>query len=193
MSNKWEVIKHTIEQRRSVFPPAYNNQVVPKEIISQILEAANWAPTHKLIQPWRFIVLLGKARLRLGKALLQHYDQSTPENHRLEKKRQKLIRNPLKASALIGICMQPDPAGKVPEWEDLAATACAVENMWLAATALGVSGYWSTPNAMEVLQEFFNLTEGQKCLGLFYLGYSDETPQIPNRTMWQEKVSWVED
>lgn len=32
----------------------------------------------------------------------------------------------------------------VPLWEEHAAVACAVQNMWLAATAAGVSGYWTS-------------------------------------------------
>lgn len=33
---------------------------------------------------------------------------------------------------------------EVPEWEEVAAVACAAQNMQLVATALGVAGYWSS-------------------------------------------------
>ncbi|MCB0688444.1 MAG: nitroreductase family protein, partial [Saprospiraceae bacterium] len=98
--------------------------------------------------------------------------------------------NPMRSSAIIAIGMQTDLSRKVPEWEDLAATACAVQNLWLAATALGVSGYWSTPGSLDELSDFVGLEEGQKCLGLFYLGYASEYPDAPNRSPWDEKVQW---
>lgn len=31
-----------------------------------------------------------------------------------------------------------------PEWEEMCAVACAVQNMYLMATSLGVAGYWSS-------------------------------------------------
>jgi len=42
----------------------------------------------------------------------------------------------------IAICMQRHH--EVPEWEEVAAVACAAQNMQLVATALGVAGYWSS-------------------------------------------------
>ena len=49
-------INHLIKNRRSVFPNLYTGEPVPKEVIDQMLENANWAPTHKFTEPWRFTV-----------------------------------------------------------------------------------------------------------------------------------------
>jgi nitroreductase len=38
----------------------------------------------------------------------------------------------------------PLPSPQLPEWEEVSAVACAVQNMWLAGTAAGVHGYWSS-------------------------------------------------
>jgi hypothetical protein len=46
-----------IAKRRSIFPRDFSGEEVPREVIQQLLEAANWAPTHKKTQPWRFVVL----------------------------------------------------------------------------------------------------------------------------------------
>ena len=47
------------------------------------------------------------------------------------------------ASCLIAICLRRQPRN--PEWEEVAAVACAVQNLHLMATALpGVCGYWSS-------------------------------------------------
>ena len=42
---------------------------VPDELISILLELATWAPNHKRTWPWRFTVITGDARYRLGEAL----------------------------------------------------------------------------------------------------------------------------
>ena len=43
-----------IKNRRSVFPQQYNTKPITRDTILQVLEAANWAPTHKKTEPWRF-------------------------------------------------------------------------------------------------------------------------------------------
>ena len=48
-----------IAKRRSIFHVKYNDKPIDKETLDKILEAANWAPTHKQLEPWRFKVLLG--------------------------------------------------------------------------------------------------------------------------------------
>ena len=61
-------------------------------------------------------------------------------------------------------------SGKVPQWEELAATAMAVQNMYLTCTAHEVGCYWSTPKEAEYLKDFLKLEDNQMCLGLFYMG-----------------------
>ena len=46
-----------IKSRRSFFPEKFvAGEDVPKAVINNILEAANWAPTHGNTEPWRFVV-----------------------------------------------------------------------------------------------------------------------------------------
>ena len=47
--------------RRSIYPRQFNGKPIPKSVLETALEAANWAPTHKRTQPWRFIVHSGKS------------------------------------------------------------------------------------------------------------------------------------
>ena len=188
-----KLVLETIRNRLSIFPPSFTDLPVSRQDIERMLEAANYAPTHKLTQPWRFIVLTGEARNNLAKCLLSDYEKKTPSHLQLEKKRKKLMVNPIRASAIIAICMERDPERRIPEWEELAATACAVENLWLAATAMGIGGYWSTPSSTDALEDFFQLSEGQSCLGLFYLGHYQQTPLPVNRGSWEQKVQWRED
>ena len=88
--------------------------------------------------------------------------------------------------------MQRDPRERVPEWEEVAATAMAVQNLWLAATSIGVVGYWSSPNYIKYVGDFFDFAQGENCLGFFYLGYTD-LPLIEGKRMpIGDKVAWYD-
>jgi hypothetical protein len=52
-----EQVAALIAGRRAVFPKDMNGQAVSRGEIEQLLAAANWAPTHKKTQPWRFVVM----------------------------------------------------------------------------------------------------------------------------------------
>jgi nitroreductase len=67
----------------------------------------------------------------------------------------------------------------------------AVQNMWLTCTALGIGSYWSTPAATSRMQKFLHLPEDEKCLGLFYMGYSDVPLPEGKRQSIEDKVIWL--
>ena len=169
-----------IRKRRSVFPKTYNSKPISREIVEEILENANWAPTHKLTEPWRCKVIMGNGLLRLGNFLSSNYKENTAKDIFSEIKYSKLKNNLLKAACIIAICMKRDEEERIPEWEEIAAVACAVQNMYLTCTAHGIGCYWSTPKPALEAEEFFGLQRGERCLGLFYMGYYD-MPDIPGK------------
>lgn len=185
-----ELVSELMRKRRSVFPKTYNQKPILKEIIEQMLENANWAPTHRLTEPWRFRVFMGDALQRLGDYLGDFYRNSVPPDEFSEAKFNKSKESPAQSACVIAICMERDATGSVPEWEELAAVACAVQNMWLTCTAYGIGSYWSTPKAALEGDEFFELKTGERCLGLFYMGYHD-LPELPGkRSPVSEKTTW---
>ena len=187
-----EDISKLIRKRRSIFPKTYIDKPIPKEIIEEVLENANWAPNHKLTEPWRFKVLRGKALERLRDWQLNWYITNVPKEKQTEKKLKKLRNNPLKAGAMIAIVMQRDAKESLPEWEEIAAVACAVQNMWLTTTAHNIGAYWSSPGFIKHIGGFLGLQEGEKCLGFFYMGYH-EMPEIAGkRKPIADKVEWLE-
>ncbi len=179
-----------IQKRRSVFPSTYIAKPIAKADIEKILEAANWAPTHKKTEPWRFKVLQGESQVRLGNFLSNKYQEVDPNPKQIKIK--KLLENPAKAGALIAICMQRDANERVPEWEEIAATAMAVQNMWLCCTEMGIGSYWSSPGLIKYMDEFFDLKEGERCLGFFYMGYSETDSVTVTRLPIEEKVVWMD-
>lgn len=185
-------ISELIKKRRSIFPPMYNDVEISKETIEQVLENANFAPTHKLTEPWRFKILRGSARGRLAAFLVEDYKAHTPIEQQTEKKLRKMADNPLLSNCVIVICMKRHQ-DTVPEWEEIAAVAMAVQNMWLTCTSLGIGSYWSTPAAIERLDEPLGLAHDERCLGLFYMGYSDVVLPERKRNPIADKVEWIED
>jgi len=184
------MIVDTIQSRRAVFPAQYNNQIISKEEIETVLEAAHWAPTHKRTEPWRFKVLQGESQKQLGRFLAEKYKE-TVENFS-EFKYNKLQNNPVKAGCIIAICMQRDPNESIPEWEEIAATAMAVQNMWLTAHEMKIGAYWSSPRLIKYMDSFFDLIEGERCLGFFYLGkYDGELPLGERKSKIEDLTTWL--
>ena len=183
------MIEELIRQRRSIYPKQYNAKPVEREVIVRLLQASVHAPTHKRTEPWRFKVLRGDSLRRLGEFLQAKYLETEESPKQFKSK--KLLENPLRAGAIIAICMQRDPLQRLPEWEEIAATSMAVQNMWLTATELGLGAYWSSPGLIRHMGEFFDLAEGERCLGFFYLGYYDESSEEVPRVDAESRTEWL--
>ena len=185
-------ITRLIQQRRSVFPAVYiPGKTIERDLLEQVLENANWAPNHKLTQPWRFQVFHSEeSRRELGQYLGDFYQNNTDKGQISEVKYKKMLENPVRAGAVIAIIMQREAAESLPEFEEIAAVAMAVQNMWLTCAAAGLGAYWSSPSAILKADAFLGLEPGQRCLGLFYMGWSD-APEIPGkRDDIGPKVTW---
>jgi len=184
-----EVLKN-IQLRRAEFQANFTDQEVSREDILTILEAANAAPTHKRTQPWRFVVFRNEGLIRLGEELARIYKSVTPSEKYTEVTEQNMAKKATDSKAAIAIIV--NYTGELPEWEELAATACAVENMWLAASSIGIGGYWATPGLINHIGSFLNLEENQRCIGFFYLGHHESEPREPVRNPIAEKIRWEE-
>ncbi|HET8839717.1 MAG TPA: nitroreductase [Flavobacteriaceae bacterium] len=184
-------LSEIIEKRRAVFPDQHNDRPIEKEILQEILSAANWAPTHKRTEPWRFKVFQGKSKLDLGKFIAEKYKETAPKFSKF--KYEKTEKKFQKSTCVIAICCQFDQKKSLPEWEEIAATAMAVQNMWLKCTELGIGCYWSSPETRKFFGEFTELSEGEECLGFFYMGYFDGVlPEGKRNSSIAEKIQWME-
>ncbi len=189
-----EEITRLIRHRRSVFPAQYSGELIKKEIIEEILENANWAPTHKLSEPWRFTVFSGPGLKTLGDYMSEIYKEEAEKNNSFDiKKFEKLKNKPLKASHVISIGMKRDEMKRLPEIEEIEAVACAVQNMYLTATAHGVGCYWGSGGItyFESAKQFFGLKADDKLLGFLYLGIPKSELPSGKRKNIEDKVNWV--
>lgn len=183
------MISETIKNRRAVFHAQYNNENITQEEVLNILEAANWAPTHKRTEPWRFKVFHGESQVGLGKFMAETYKKTAEKFS--ENTFNKFLDHSVKAKCVIAICFQRDPRESLPEWEEIAATSMAVQNMWLAASEMKIGAYWSSPGIIKYMDQLINLKDGERCIGLFYMGkYDGELPEGTRKTSIEEKTEW---
>ena len=178
----------TIEERRSIFPKQFNNRTIKNKDLKLILKAANFAPTHKKTEPWRFKVLQNVFKNEFGKFLSEKYKTTTTKFS--EYKYENINNNIKRSSAIILICMQRDPLNSIPEWEEIASVSMAVQNMWLMSTELNIGSYWSSSKLIDYVHEFIKLKKGEKCLGIYYMGYYDNKVKRRVPGSYEDKVSW---
>ncbi|GAA4342289.1 nitroreductase [Flaviaesturariibacter amylovorans] len=193
MSFPIDDINRLIRERRSVFPKQYDpNTSVDEAVIKQVLENATWAPSHGNLQPWKFVVFTGDGRQKLAEFQSELYKTEAGDNCK-PATYEGLRANPLKAAAVIALCLKRDPNKKFPEIEEIAAVSAAVQNMYLTVTAYGLGGYWTTGGVTykESAKSFFGLGPDDTLMGFFYIGAVAAPSPAKERAPLEEKIEWV--
>jgi len=138
--------------------------------LEKILAAAARAPDHGKMQPWRFLVIEGPARERLGELMAQSLLRREPDAPaaKLDAERKKALRSPL--VVVVAAAVKENP--KVPGVEQIVAAGAACQSMLLAAHALGFGGFWRTgPVAYDgEVKRALGFAEGDAIVGIIYLG-----------------------
>jgi nitroreductase len=130
--------------RRTVFK--YQDAPVPEDVLDRALEAARWAPNHKLTEPWRFVIVGPETRLKLAPTAERLARQKAEKQGReatdelIDKQVKKLTGLP----ALIVVLNKKSPDDAFLEREDYAASCCALHNLTLSLHADGFASQWGT-------------------------------------------------
>ena len=185
-------ITSIIQNRRSIIPNMFTDGRIEKEDIIKLINNAHAAPNHKKTRPWRWQIFTGDGRVKLSHYLAEYYLKNTPQEKQSDIQLKKASEKPLQSPCSIAIIMHSEPEAALPEWEEVAAVACAVQNLWLSASAAGYGGFWSTPKAMLEATDFLGLKENERCLGVFYLGIPAITPPPYDRGNPEDHIKWVE-
>lgn len=180
-----------IKSRRSI--GLVKDEVPPRRHIEKMLEAATWAPNHYKTEPWRFFVISGEGRRRLGYLL-----RNIAENMSSQLDLEKYEKAPLRAPVIIAVAveLQPPNDNKIKEIEQIAAVSCAIQNMMLVAQKYGLATIWRTGHIMyqREVNQFFDLDERFLMLGFVYVGYPKDTNKniIGARTHFSQKTTWID-
>ena len=165
---------------------------VPRELIEKLLDAAVQAPNHYKVRPWRFVVLMGKARERLGEVMAASLLERQPDFP--QEAFDKARTTPLQAPVVIAIGVEKPSEPKVLEIENVCAVAAATENLLLAAYALGLGAKWRTGEWARdrKVKEFLGFEPDQAIVGFIYVGYPEFVAQYPPRPSFEDRTVWME-
>jgi nitroreductase len=111
-------------------------------MIEQILAAGLRAADHGRLRPWKFLVVRGEARHRLGELLADGLKLRNPEAgaELLEAERSKPLRAPVIVIVMAMIRDHPS----IPDIEQIVSAGGAAQNLLVASHALGLGGFWRT-------------------------------------------------
>ncbi|MGE7765231.1 5,6-dimethylbenzimidazole synthase [Peribacillus sp. NPDC096540] len=186
----------TNDEQAAVYKAIYNRRdirsflpdPISKEILQRILDAAHHAPSVGFMQPWSFIVVssqeiknrLAWAADKERRALAIHYEGGK-ENKFLSLKVEGLKEAPYT------ICVTCDPTrggshvlgrNSIPE-TDILSTACAIQNMWLAAYAEGLAMGWVSFYKKNDIRDILDIPPHVEPIALMSVGYTDQYPDKP--------------
>jgi nitroreductase len=181
-----------IRGRRSV--PRLRPDPVSRELVTSLLDAAVWAPNHRVTEPWRFFVLEGESKRRFAEIRrdARRRAMPNPDAPEVQGALDKVYRDTTETPLIIAVTshMVEDP--EVRE-EDIWATYGAAYAFMLGAWAEGLGTYFRTGAIRDdaVLRRLLNLPDDRRVIGILYAGYPVEVP-TRRRTPASEKTVWLE-
>lgn len=141
-----------------------------KETLQKIFDAAIRVPDHARLKPWRFLLIEGDARLKLGELFVDATREVNPDvtEEVLQKVRGKSLRAPLIVIVIAAISEH----SKVPRIEQQLSAGCAAQNILLASHALDYAGIWRTGSMAynKTVHRGLGMAGHEEIVGFIYLG-----------------------
>ncbi len=180
-----------IRTRRSV--NRVTSRLIPKAEITDLLDAAMWAPNHHFTEPWRFHVIANDERTKMSEfvadAMKREAETRGGVNEAaIAKVRGALTRAPLVVAVTVGHSNDP-----VTNLEDYAAACCAIQNLLLAAWSRGIASKWRTGDMSEspAAKAYLGVRPNDRIVGFIYLGYPAADFVISGRERNRDCISWL--
>ncbi|MBB4039984.1 nitroreductase [Microvirga flocculans] len=176
-------------QRRSV-PPRWLGEPGPSEQeIETLLKVASRVPDHGKLAPWRFILIQGEARQRLGEVLAKAFQADNPDagSEKVAAERERFSSAPL----VVAVVSRVVPHVKIPDWEQVLSAGAACMNLLNGATALGYGASWLTGWAAfdRRVLDALGLEPGERIAGFVHIGSAKETPTDRDRPRLDDIVT----
>ena len=185
-----DLIKH----RRNVKTNFFTGEFIQDDLVSTILPAYNWAPTHGYTEPWRFVVFSANSLKELANFQADLYKASTPVNLYKELKYAKLKSNPLLASHVIALVVCKSVNTTIPLIEEVVATSCAVQNTLLSAASNNITVHWTSGRVTykPEMKSYLGFEDKDQVLGFFDLGIAPTEINKEGRRISsiEEKIIW---
>lgn len=152
-----------ITSRRSI--KGFKADPVSEEQLYSWLEAASYAPNHRMNEPWEVLVVGPDTRAKL--------------KHKTDFGNAPVVIAILSKSA----------ATPFERDENVMASACFAQNLLLAAHGEGVGAYWASLGALPHNREILGVPQDYDVIGLFGIGYPAEVPAAKPRTPIRTKMT----
>lgn len=193
-----------IVTRRSI--RKYKQKMVSREVIEQVLKAGMLAPSSKNRQPWKFVVVTGKAKEDMAEVFRKGIEREKRDpflvdsvkyiggaEYTLEIMRQAPVVIFVANTLGVGFEQELTIDERVSEICNSQSIGAAIENMTLTAVQLGLGSLWicDTYFAQKELNEWLD-TDGVLCAALA-VGYADEMPLARPRKKIEDVVEWRSD
>ncbi|NQX44245.1 nitroreductase [Paenibacillus tritici] len=155
----------TIQTRRTI--KAFKPDPIPENELNTWLEAASYAPNHRMNEPWELLFIGPETRAAL--------------NHKTDFGG---------APVLIGVVSKP-AASVVEREENIMAVSCYIQNFMLAAHEAGAGVFWSSLGGTARGHEVLGIPGEQDVIAVLAVGYPQEIPAAKERTPITDKISYL--
>ena len=164
-----------LDDRRSI-PSRQLGEPGPKpDECDALLRAASRVPDHGKLVPWRFVLVRGDARRRLGELLVAVNSRKNPDvaPAALDKDRDRFNHAPLIVTVVGRV---DEHHAKIPAQEQLLAAGCVAYNLLLGAQALGYGAQWLTGWAAydADIGAALGLAANERIIGFVHIGTARE-------------------
>ena len=177
-----------LRTRRSVAPLAMTGPAPTPAQLETMLAAAARVPDHGKLAPWRFVVIEGEARNRLGEVAAEIFRADNPDADadRLALERGRFARAPL----VVAVVSRAGPHVKIPVWEQELSAGAACMNFVVAANALGFVTSWITEWTAyhRGFLDRLGLAPHERIAGFIYVGHG-QPPEDRVRPVMSEIVT----
>lgn len=166
-----------LSKRRSNLVKLMKSPGPDESELDTILKIGARVPDHRKLAPWRFIVIDGAARGRLGDNLAEIFEMKNPKlpKDRVEFERERFKRAPL----VIAVISSPvDCPRGTPKWEQELSAGAVCFNLCLAAQSLGYGAQWLTEwYAFDAdFSKKIGLESSERIAGYIYVGTVTDPP-----------------
>lgn len=193
MNDQTRTLIDIIHARRSYPLPDVSPEPIDLADVREMLDAANWSPSHGMTEPWRFCVFSGAGRLALGRCFAEAYRAVVPLERQTQAAEQAQMDRAQTAPVWISLGLLRTADSRMPEWEDMSSVAIAAQHIHLVASGLGYACKWTSGDIVRhaCVLDLVGLQAPSKLLGFLYLGRpASPTPPPGRRGAIDGKVSW---
>ncbi len=163
-----------LAQRRSTRVRSMTSPGPNRETLDGLLRLAARVPDHGKLTPWRFVVIEGEARGRLGAVAARRKAELEPDmdTAHCEAEAARFQRAPV----VVAVASTARPHRKIPEWEQILSAGAVCQNLLIAAHAASFAAQWLTewPAYDEVVKDALGLAPDDRIAGFIYLGTATE-------------------